>query len=321
MKTGILILNFGGPSDIKDVKPFLYRLFSDPNILIGIRTPFRQSLAYLISRLKAPSSKKIYAAIGGGSPQLFWTENQANGLRQQITDQKNTKVEIGMRSSKPDIIDALLKLKKWGAEKLILFPLFPQYSTTTSGSCFLETTRLLKKINWEIEVVKVPGWADHPSYISLLKKTLFEVLDVTKTLSKDKNLHILFSAHSLPLKVIKKGDNYVEEVMKTINTATVGLKYNWSLSYQSKNGPIPWLTPYTENEIKRLGANGVDTLIIVPISFVSDHIETLYEIDMLYADLAKEVGIDFFLRTRSFNDDPAFYIVMHNILKGTGALC
>ena len=315
MKTGIALLNFGGPWTLKDVKPFLYRLFVNPSVLVGVPAPFRQVLAYAIAQVKGPSSIRSYQSIGGGSPQLRWTEAQAEGLR-GLTGNGHVRVEIGMRSAEPSIERALRELKDWGAEKLILLPLFPHFSTTTSGTCFEQALDSLKQLDWNPSVHKIDRWPDDAGYISLLRRTLDETLDRAERergASSDE-INILFSAHSLPLKIVERGDPYPEDIELTIKAVTRNLKHPWSLCFQSRNGPLPWLEPYLEDEIKRLGKAGASRVVVVPLSFVSDHIETLFELDQLYAGLARAHGITHYYRARTFNDDPEFSRVLHALV-------
>jgi ferrochelatase len=151
MKQGILLLNFGGPLTLADVKPFLYRLFASPRVLVGVPAPLRQVLAFMIAQIKGPSSIKNYRAIGGGSPQLKWTVIQAEGLR-QLLPRNEVQVEFGMRSSEPSIQTALEQMKFWGADELVLMPLFPQFSTTTTGTCFDVVEEGLNKLKWHPHV-------------------------------------------------------------------------------------------------------------------------------------------------------------------------
>lgn len=315
MRTGIALLNFGGPWTLKDVKPFLYKLFVNPSVLVGVPAPFRQLLAYTIAQVKGPSSIRSYESIGGGSPQLRWTEAQAEGLR-RLVGNGSTRVEIGMRSAEPSIERALLELKDWGAEKLILLPLFPHFSTTTSGTCFEEAWRSLKRLNWNPRVREVTCWPDNEGYIALLRRTVDETLAQAESERDDESdaIHILFSAHSLPLKIVRRGDPYPSDIERTIKAVTKDLQHPWSLCFQSRNGKMPWLEPYLEDEIERLGGEGVRRLAVVPVSFVSDHIETLFELDQLYARLASSSGITHYYRARTFNDDPEFARVLHSIL-------
>lgn len=312
MKRGILLLNFGGPWTISDVKPFLYRLFSNPRVLVGVPTPFRQALAFTIAQVKGPSSKKSYRKIGGGSPQLKWTAIQADGLR-QLLPKDQVRVEIGMRSSEPSIETALRQLEFWGADELMLLPLFPQFSTTTTATCFDAVNEVLKKLHWQPQIRQVNKWPDHPAYISLLRSTLDQAVCEAES-ERNSSLHVLFSAHSLPMKIVERGDPYPQDIARTVNAVTSDLAHPWSLAFQSRNGKLPWLKPYIEDEIKRLAGKGVEALVVVPISFVSDHIETLFELDHLYAELARKYGIRNYYRARCFNDDATFPKVLQSIV-------
>lgn len=311
MKRGILLLNFGGPWTISDVKPFLYRLFANPRVLVGVPTPIRQALAFTIAQVKGPSSKKSYRAIGGGSPQLKWTAIQADGLR-QLMPKDEVRVEIGMRSSEPSIETALRQLKFWGATELTLLPLFPQFSTTTTATCFDVVTEVLNELHWRPVIHEVTSWPDHPAYIALLRSTLDQAVSEAGGRGA---LHVLFSAHSLPMKIVERGDPYPDDIARTIKAVTEDLVYPWTLAFQSRNGKLPWLKPYIEDEIRRLAREGVETLVVVPISFVSDHIETLFELDQLYADIARKHGIKTYHRARCFNDDADFPRVLQSIVR------
>ncbi|PWT88542.1 MAG: ferrochelatase [Blastocatellia bacterium] len=317
MKTGILLLNFGGPWTLSDVKPFLYRLFANKNVLVGIPSPLRQLLAFTIAQVKGPSSIKSYESIGGGSPQLQWTATQAEGLRGLVRNGQ-VRVEIGMRSAEPSIQTALERLQTWGAEKVILLPLFPHFSTTTTGTCFEEVKSSLARLNWDPAIVQVTKWPDHPAYIDLLRLSMNEAIDRATSNDSDR-VHVLFSAHSLPLKIVKLGDPYPQDIERTVSAVTQGLQHPWSLAFQSRNGKLPWLQPYLEDELKRLGQAGVNKVVIVPISFVSDHIETLFELDQLYAGVAREYGITQYFRARCFNGDPKFPRVLQSIISEASA--
>ncbi len=309
------MLNFGGPWTLSDVRPFLYRLFVNPRVLVGIPSPVRQLLAFTVAYLKGPSSVKSYRAIGGGSPQLMWTATQAEGLR-SLLDRRSMRIEIGMRSADPSIDTALRRLKFWGATDLVLLPLFPQFSTTTTGTCFDEVNAVLKELNWTPRLREITSWPDHPFYIRLLRQTADEaIVEAEARRHSDRDpVHVLFSAHSLPLKIVKLGDPYPNQVERTVRAVTCGLKQPWSLAYQSRNGRLPWLQPYLEDELKRLGRAGVSNVVVVPISFVSDHIETLFELDQLYAGVAKAHGITNYHRARCFNGDPTFSQLLYSLL-------
>ena len=320
MKHGILLLNFGGPWTLSDVKPFLYRLFANPRVLVGVPAPFRHLLAFLISQVKGPSSIRNYRSIGGGSPQLKWTVMQAEGLRQLLRG-KEIRVEVGMRSSDPSIATALGHMQFWGADQLTLMPLFPQFSTTTTGTCFDVVEDGLNKLGWHPQLKTITNWPDHPDYIRLLRRSVDEAISRARTECDGSTgpIHVIFSAHSLPMKIVERGDPYADDVARTVRAVTQGLEAPWSLAFQSRNGRLTWLEPYLEDELKRLGRNGVDTVVVVPISFVSDHIETLFELDRFYLEIARKHGIKHYYRARCFNDDAQFPRVLQSILREASA--
>jgi ferrochelatase len=315
MKTGVLLLNFGGPWFLSDVKPFLYRLFVNPRVLVGIPTPLRQLVAFLISLVKGPSSVRNYKSIGGGSPQLKWTAIQADGL-QDLVNHDHIRVMMAMRTAEPSVKTVLDQFRFWGAEELVLLPLFPQFSTTTTAACFDAVHEVLDRSEWKPSVREINSWPDHPDYISLLRRSVNEAIaQAENERTASDPIHVLFSAHSLPMKIVNFGDPYPLEVQRTVQAVTRDLRHPWSLAFQSRNGRLSWLQPYLEDELKRLGREGIKRVVIVPISFVSDHIETLYELDQLYATLARENGITHYYRTRCFNDDPQFPRVLRSILR------
>ena len=332
MKTGIALLNFGGPWTLSDVKPFLYRLFSNPAVLVGVPAPLRQALAFAIAQVKGPSSVESYRLIGGGSPQLMWTEAQAEGLRRLFKSDADcgggrarggadeVRVEVGMRSAEPSIETALRNLRDWGARRLVLLPLFPHFSTTTTGTCLEEAEAALRRLGWTPLKHEVKNWPDEPAYAALLRRTVEETLARAEAErgDADEPIHILFSAHSLPLRIVERGDTYPEDVRRTVEAVTEGLRHPWSLCYQSRNGKMPWLQPYLEDELKRLASEGVRRVVVAPVSFVSDHIETLYELDLLYAEEARRAGLTHYYRARSFNGDPEFAAVLRAILREAG---
>jgi len=322
MKTGVALLNFGGPWTLHDVKPFLYRLFANPSVLVGMPTPVRQLVAFAIAQVKGPSSVESYRLIGGGSPQLRWTETQAEGLRLVMNGggeggHGEVRIEVGMRSAEPSIEGALRRLKDWGAQRLVVLPLFPQFSTTTTGTCLQEVRDALGRLRWSPLTHEVNNWPDHAGYVALLRRTVDEAVAHAEGErgEADEPIHVLFSAHSLPLKIVGRGDTYPRDVWRTVEAVAEGLVHPWSLCYQSRNGRLPWLEPYTEDELRRLGREGLRRIVVVPVSFVSDHIETLYELDLLYAGLARKCGIEHYYRARAFNGDPEFPKVLRSILR------
>jgi len=297
---GVLLVNMGGPSSLEEVEPFLKNLFSDPYIF---PLPFRGLLAPLIARLRAKKVKAYYEAIGGGSPQLYQTLRQQRALKKLLGP--SYEVAVGMRYSPPFIKDALNELLKAGVKKLLFLPLYPQYSTATTGSAYAELKRHLPK---EVELKAVEEFHDHPLFIQSWVERIRESLP-------EGEAYLLFSAHGLPKKLIKRGDPYQQQVERTAYLIAKHFPHlPWSVSYQSKVGFGEWLGPSTEEAIKKLAREGVKTLVVVPVSFVSEHVETLYELDLQMAELARKEGIERFIRVPTPQDHPLFIQCLRDLV-------
>ncbi len=308
-KVGVLLLNLGGPDKLEDVRPFLFNLFSDPEI---IRLPFpwlQKPLAWLISTSRAGKSQENYKKIGGGSPLRRITEEQAQAL-QAVLQQKgqSTEVYIGMRYWNPFTEEAIARIKRDQVERLVILPLYPHFSISTSGSSF----RLLEQL-WDadpalqaIDYTIIPSWYDRPGYLQAMAQLIAQEID---QLPHPEQAHVFFSAHGVPVSYVEEaGDPYQREIqdcaaliMRTLNRPNP-----YTLAYQSRVGPVEWLQPYTDDAIKELAEQGVKNLVVVPISFVSEHIETLEEIDMEYREIAEEAGIERFQRVPALNTHPLF---------------
>jgi ferrochelatase len=302
MTTGVLLLNLGGPDSLKAVRPFLYNIFSDREI-IRLGPPFLQKpIAWLISRLRSKKTEGIYRQIGGKSPILDITVAQAEALektlneseenRAQNTESLKFKVYIGMRYWHPFMKDTVRKITNEGVRNIIVLTLYPHYSKATTGSSVADFKKIITDKDFSIKYID--KWYDFPPYIdSLAEKVAHGISEC-----EEKNLHILYSAHSLPQSFIDEGDPYLDHIKATIekvNERLASAPYNiseleWHLSFQSKAGPVKWLEPSTEEVIVDLSKTGCKNLFVVPVSFVSDHIETLYEIDILYKKLAEKYG-------------------------------
>ncbi|MGB3694173.1 MAG: ferrochelatase [Spirulinaceae cyanobacterium] len=308
-RLGVLLLNLGGPDELNDVRPFLYNLFSDPEI---IRIPFpwlQKPLAWFISTRRTPTSEENYKQIGGGSPLRRITEEQAEALEERLQNQgHNATVFIGMRYWHPFTEEAIARIKKERIQKLVILPLYPQFSISTSGSSF----RLLEQM-WEndhelrkMEYTVIPSWYQHPDYLRAMADLITQELD---KVSNPAQGHIFFSAHGVPVSYVEEaGDPYQKEIedctrliMKTLDRPN-----DHTLAYQSRVGPVEWLQPYTEEALKELGAKGIKNLLVVPISFVSEHIETLQEIDIEYREIAQEAGVENFYRVPALDTHPVF---------------
>ncbi|MEL6440277.1 MAG: ferrochelatase [Cyanobacteria bacterium J06621_8] len=348
-RIGVLLLNLGGPDKIEDVRPFLYNLFADPEI---IRLPVKvlqKPLAWLISTARAKTSQANYLEMRtkmreskegdadphGGSPLLKLTEDQANALNnggsplRKITEDQATalenklrdlgqdaKIYIGMRYWHPFTEEAIAQIKNDGIKELVILPLYPQFSISTSGSSF----RVLEQM-WsedpalrQIEYTLVPSWYEHPGYLQSMAKLIADELD---TYPNPDQAHVFFSAHGVPVSYVEEaGDPYQEQIeaCTRLIMKTLGRPNDYTLAYQSKVGPVDWLQPYTDDALKELGEKGIKDLAVVPISFVSEHIETIQEIDMEYREVAEEAGIDNFRCVPALNDDPDFIDSLANIV-------
>jgi protoporphyrin/coproporphyrin ferrochelatase len=311
MTIGVLLLNLGGPDSLQAVRPFLYNLFSDREIIrLGPRL-LQKPLAWLISTLRSKKTAKMYGLIGGKSPIIEITQAQANALEDSLNEQRTVpfKVYTGMRYWRPFIDDVIPAIQRDGIKKVIVLSLYPQYSVTTSGSSISQVKKVLP--GYSLDVDCVASWYNHPLYIEALVAVIEKGI---KSFSPSAGeVHVLFSAHSLPQKIIDEGDPYVTETVGTINEIIKSLPVKWSLSYQSKSGPVKWLEPSTEEMLEKLAGEGIKNVLVVPISFVSDHIETLYEIDILYKKMAAGLGINL-KRSESLNTHPKFISALRDIV-------
>jgi protoporphyrin/coproporphyrin ferrochelatase len=308
-RLGVLLLNLGGPEQLSDVRPFLFNLFSDPEIIRIPIAALQKPLAWLISSSRAKKSQANYEKIGGGSPLRRITEAQARDLESQLRSRgEDAKVYIGMRYWHPFTEDALAQIKQDAIEQLVILPLYPQFSISTSGSSF----RLIEKIWNENPQLKPPkytviaDWYKEPGYLQAMSDLICAQID--KCPDPD-NAHVFFSAHGVPVSYVEEaGDPYQTEIEECTELImqTIGRKNAHSLAYQSKVGPIEWLKPYTEDAIVELADKGVSELVVVPISFVSEHIETLEEIDIEYREIAEEAGIHTFNRVPALDTNPIF---------------
>jgi ferrochelatase len=339
-KVGVLLCNLGGPKTLPEVQGFLYNLFADPAI---IRLPIcaallQKPLAAFISSTRAPKAMEAYASIGGGSPIVRYTNEQAVLIREKLKTDYNLDVKtyIGMRYWYPLTEEALDEIYKDGIESLVVLPLYPQFSISTTGSSLILLARELYfrekaldeaeaanaekdkfSVNYKtpkrnkMEVTVIDKWYDRPGYLSSMASIINKELDsfTPEQLTQgDGKRHVLFSAHGVPQSYIRKGDPYQKQIIECVDLISKRFPPDVvvHLSYQSRVGPIEWLRPYTDDVLPELGKAGVKNLVVVPISFVSEHIETLEEIDMEYRELAEEAGISNWKRAQALNTDPIF---------------
>jgi protoporphyrin/coproporphyrin ferrochelatase len=302
MKTAIVLFNLGGPDNLDAVKPFLFNLFNDKAI-IGLPQPLRYLVAKLISTRRAPFAKDIYSQMGGKSPILELTNQQAQALEKELLPTGEYKVFVAMRYWKPFTKDVVDQVKDYNPDKVILLPLYPQYSTTTSGSSFKEWYKQAKIKGLEVAHHNI---CCYPFDTHFIDAHIQAIQPIYKEAEKHGKPRILFSAHGLPQKIIDKGDPYQWQVEKTVSKIMAKLgNYDFVICYQSRVGPLKWITPSTNDEIARAGKDGVP-IVVVPIAFVSEHSETLVELDIEYKHLADVNGVPKYLRVPALATAPEF---------------
>ncbi|MGN6366061.1 ferrochelatase [Asticcacaulis taihuensis] len=316
-RVAVLLFNLGGPKNPEDVQGFLYNLFADKNI---INLPFgvRQGVASLISSRRAPSAKKNYAHMGGGSPILKETEAQAQALETYIaayTKGIEAKVFIGMRYWHPFIEDTVREIDAWGPDEIVLLPLYPQFSSTTTLSSF---QAFQKVYAGKARVTSVCCYSDNAHFI---KAHVDAIQEKITTLKQPGHYRLLFSAHGLPESIIARGDPYQEQVESCVAKIMTGLgnPIEHSICYQSRVGPMKWIGPSTDASIQKAGADG-KSIILVPIAFVSEHIETLVELDIEYAHLAAASGVKDYIRLPALGVNASYIKALNDeVLKAIGS--
>ena len=306
MRQAVVLFNLGGPDKLESVEPFLFNLFNDPAI-ISVPSIFRYPLAKFISKKRAPIAKNIYREIGNKSPILELTQKQAKSLENNLLKKGDYKCFVVMRCWHPRAEEVINQVKEYKPEEIILLPLYPQYSASTSGSSINEWNELCKKENYNVKTRTVCCYPTEnffiESHVSLIKKTLQEVTN--------KNFKLIFSAHGLPENKIKKGDPYqwqVEETVKEIMSKIKNENLDYILSYQSRVGPLKWIGPSTDEVIIKYSKEKKG-IVIVPVAFVSEHSETLVELDIEYKKLAEKNNCSFYKRVPALG-------VEENFIKG-----
>lgn len=318
-KTGILMLNMGGPTSTSQVHQYLLRIMTDRDM---IQLPFQSKLGPWIAQRRTPEVQKKYSEIGGGSPILEWTNKQGELLCTKLDkispETAPHKYYVAFRYADPLTEDTLDEIEQDGAERTVVFSQYPQYSCATSGSSFnaiykhYKNKELPKDMKWSI----IDRWSTHPLYINTIAQRIMDELAHFPS-DKRNEVMILFSAHSLPLKAVNRGDPYPSEIGATVQLVMQKLKFcnPYSLVWQSKVGPLPWLEPFTDNALKNYVKQGKKNFILVPVAFVNEHIETLHEMDIEYCqELAEEIGVENIRRSAAPNDHPLFIDALADIV-------
>lgn len=312
MRIAVVLFNLGGPASLDGVKPFLFNLFHDPAI-IRLPQPLRWIVASLISSRRAPTTREIYRKIGGASPILGQTQTQAVALEQAL-ESEGVRVEtfIAMRYAPPRATDVVADVKAYKPDRIVLLPLYPQFSTTTTKSSVAEWKREAEEIGLSVPTDVICCYPQEAGFVAAQAAL---IRDEIAKLPTDARYRVLLSAHGLPKSVVKDGDPYQAQVEQTAAAIVAELAIpglDSQVCYQSRVGPLEWIGPSTDEEIRRAGASGA-SVIVAPIAFVSEHSETLVELDIDYALLAKESGVPRYLRVPAVGTHPAF-------IKGLGRL-
>jgi len=311
-KTAVVLFNLGGPDSLDAVQPFLENLFNDPDIF---KLPFQKQLAKFVSTKRAPKIQKEYELIGGKSPIGMWTEKQRKMLEDKLrNDGIECDVFIAMRYWKPLTQETAPKVDNGNYSKVVMLPLYPHYSISTTGSSFNEWKRIYK--GDESKSVYVNEYYDHPKYIEAINQRIEEsLLKFPEEIRKE--VQLVFSAHGTPVSYLKKGDPYSRQIKITIDEVMKLRKnsHEHHLCFQSKVGPAKWLEPATPDKIKELAGMNKKYLLIIPISFVSDHIETLYELGIEYKHVADEAGIKNYVVMTGLNDSKLFIDALYDLAK------
>ncbi len=289
-RIAIVLFNLGGPDTQDSVQPFLYNLFNDPAI-IGLPAWPRAWLARFIAARRAPKARAIYAKMGGGSPLLPNTEAQARALEAELAD-PNIRVFIAMRYWHPMIEEIAAAVKAFAPDRVILLPLYPQFSTTTTGSSRTAWAKAAKTHGLNVPHTSICCYPVEPGFISAQSDLIGKALAEARQAAPGLAPAVIFSAHGLPEKIVAKGDPYVDQVKA--GAAAIAHRLGLApadhiVAFQSRVGPLAWVKPATDETIRALGAAG-RPIILVPIAFVSEHSETLVELDIEYRHLAKEAG-------------------------------
>ncbi|WP_075522100.1 ferrochelatase [Candidatus Pelagibacter communis] len=312
MKKAIILFNLGGPDKLQNVEPFLFNLFNDPAIL-NLPGFLRYPLAKFIANRRAPTAKKIYEELGGSSPILKLTKKQSSALEVKLnSDDKSSEYKcfIVMRCWHPRAEIVIKDVIEFNPKEVILVPLYPQYSAATSGSSIKEWNDVCKKVGYKIKTSTICCYPTDESFIEAHK------IEITKKIDNLKNFKLIFSAHGLPEKNIKKGDPYQWQVEQSVNKIVESLNIknlDWILSYQSRVGPLKWIGPSTEDiivENSKLGKH----IVLVPIAFVSEHSETLVELDIEYKELADKNGCKNYSRVPALGTNEKYIKALSDLI-------
>lgn len=319
-KIAVVLFNLGGPDSPDAVRPFLFNLFDDPAI-IAMPGPLRWVLAQFISRRRAPVAREIYANLGGASPLLANTKRQAAAIEAAMAEDGEVRCFIAMRYWHPFAAEAARDVAAFGPERIVLLPLYPQFSTATTGSAVADWRRAAARAGLAAPTRTICCYPDDDGFVAAVAELTAEGW---RRASRAGEPRILFSAHGLPKKVVEGGDPYqwqIERSAAAIAAAVakrLGKEPEWLVSYQSRVGPLAWLGPYTDAEIERAGAES-RPLVVVPVAFVSEHSETLVELDIEYGMLAEGAGVPAYERVATVDESASFIAGLAGLVRRAAA--
>ncbi len=314
-KVAIVLFNLGGPDSPAAIKPFLQNLFLDPAIL---RVPFfvRPFLARIIARARVAPATANYALLGGKSPLLGLTQEQAAALETALPELE-AKCFIAMRYWHPFSLETARAVKAWGPNRILLMPLYPQFSTTTTGSSLVAWRQAAAKVGLAAETTTLCCYPIDPGFATATAALVRAAYDRARaTLDPAIGLRVLFSAHGLPEVIVQQGDPYQWQVERTVGAVVeaLGERLDWRICYQSRATPQKWIEPSTDMEVER-AAKDRTAVLVVPIAFVSEHTETLVELDVEYRDLAVKHGVPGYFRVPTQNADPGFIAALAGLVR------
>ncbi len=305
-KIGVVLFQLGGPDSPEAIEPFLYNLFLDPDIIdFPLAKVGRPLLAKWISKGRSRKARAHYDDIGGSSPIRAFTERQAEALQEALRETYDARVFVAMRYWHPLTDRAILEAKAAGFEELVLLPLYPQYSSTTTGSAMNEWTRQCRRLGFSPKTHLVREFFNYEPYLDSLVARINSTL---ARFSQPDEVHIVYSAHNVPLNIIEAGDPYRQQIEETARLvhSRGGWTHRGTICYQSKIGSRKWLRPSLRETIDKLAASGAKSILVVPVAFVSDHVETLSEINIEAREQALENGVEQFEMMPGLNDSPVF---------------
>ncbi len=302
--TVVVLFNLGGPDSLQAVRPFLRNLFGDPAI-VAAPGPVRRCLAWCLAARRADTARAVYRQIGGASPLLPLTRKQAAALEDRLRGSGPVRVVVAMRYWHPFVEDVAAEVAAHGPDRVVLLPLYPQFSTATTGSSLTAWTRAAEKVGLRAPTAAVCCYPVEPRFVAAHAALIDSAL---ATLPPAPPWRLLLSAHGLPKRTVARGDPYRWQVERTAAAIVEALPrrgIDWQVCYQSRVGPLEWIGPAIDREIERAGEEG-RAVVVAPISFVSEHSETLVELDIEYRGLAERCGVPNYVRVPALGTHPGF---------------